>query len=78
MDGDAATGGYRLVAADGGVFCFGAPFAGSAVGLVGRAVVSVDSPGGGYRIVWPTGPSTTSAAPPTWARSTCRRWSAKW
>ncbi len=51
MSVDAVTGGYRLVAADGGVFCFDAPFAGSAVGLVGRAVVSLDSAGGGYRVV---------------------------
>ncbi len=39
------------MAADGGIFCFGAPFAGSAVGLLRRAAVSVASSGAGYRVV---------------------------
>jgi len=47
----AAGTGYRLVAADGGLFSFGAPFAGSAVGLLQRGAVSLDSGGAGYRIV---------------------------
>jgi N-acetylmuramoyl-L-alanine amidase len=51
MAPDTLTGGYRLVAADGGVFCFGAPFAGAATGLLHRAAVSIDAQGGGYRVV---------------------------
>ena len=39
------------MAADGGVFCFGVPFAGSAVGLLRRAAVSIDESASGYRVV---------------------------
>ena len=51
MESGGTGGGYRLVAADGGLFSFGTPFAGSAVGLLQRAAVSLDTSGTGYRIV---------------------------
>ena len=46
-------GGYWLVAADGGVFAFGAPFAGSAAGTLRRAGCGgvVDAGRRGYRVV---------------------------
>ena len=48
---DPVTGGYRLAAADGGVFAFGAPFGGSAVGLRLNAPIvgiATDPGTGGY------------------------------
>ena len=69
---DPATGGYRLVAADGGVFCFDAPFAGSAVGLLRRAAVGIvtrTAPATGWSR--PTAGSTPSAARRSSGRSTC-------
>ncbi len=54
MAADDATGGYGLVAADGGVFSFGAPFYGStgAIGL-NRPIVGMEAApqGTGYRFV---------------------------
>jgi N-acetylmuramoyl-L-alanine amidase len=55
MAGDAQTGGYWLVGADGGIFAFDAPFVGSVGGTtLQRAVVGMASTvdGGGY---WLTG-----------------------
>jgi hypothetical protein len=54
MSVDAATGGYRLVASDGGIFTFGASFLGSTGALpLRRAVVGMESSpsGTGYRLV---------------------------
>ena len=53
MAADPATGGYWLVASDGGVFSFNAPFHGSTGGLVlKQPVVGVQaaSDGSGYRL----------------------------
>jgi N-acetylmuramoyl-L-alanine amidase len=48
----APQGGYWLVARDGGVFSFGAPFEGSAAGTLARGAVGLDlADGGGYRVV---------------------------
>jgi hypothetical protein len=53
MSVDSSTGGYWLVAADGGVFSFGAPFLGSTGSIhLNRPVVGVESEiGTGYRFV---------------------------
>jgi hypothetical protein len=51
---DRATGGYWLVAADGGVFAYNAPFFGSAGGTpLNKPVVGImpTSDGSGYRLV---------------------------
>jgi N-acetylmuramoyl-L-alanine amidase len=48
--------GYWLVAADGGVFAFGAPFDGAATGLLQRAAVGLSAAAGpGYRVVSASG-----------------------
>jgi hypothetical protein len=45
MTADAATGGYWLVASDGGVFSFNAPFAGSMGGTVlNKPIVGISAP----------------------------------
>jgi hypothetical protein len=44
MAADPATGGYWLVASDGGVFSFDAPFEGSAVSAVGLQPLRDDRP----------------------------------
>jgi N-acetylmuramoyl-L-alanine amidase len=53
MAADPATGGYWLVAADGGIFAFDAPFLGSVgASTLGRAVVGMATTGGrGYWLV---------------------------
>ena len=54
MAGDPATGGYWLVASNGGVFSFGAPFFGSTGGMALRAPIVGLAPtpdGGGYWLV---------------------------
>jgi hypothetical protein len=46
MAEDVATGGYWLVASDGGSFSFNAPFLGSAGNLaLARPIVGIESPG---------------------------------
>ncbi len=62
MTTDPATGGYWLVAADGGVFSFDAPFEGSAVSPIGGpqpnpfAAIASSHDGGGYELL-PTDPA---------------------
>ena len=54
MAADNATGGYWLVAADGGIFSYGAPFEGSTGSMVlNKPIVGMEaaSDGSGYRFV---------------------------
>ena len=70
MSADDATGGYWLVASDGGIFAFDAPFLGS------TGALRLTRPSTGWRR-WPTGRATGSS-PPTVGSSTrgCRHASA--
>ena len=76
---DAATGGYRLVAADGGHLLLR-----RAVRRLGRRPGATGPSSRSTRrrpatgSCRPTDRSTPSVAPPTSGRSRCRRWSARW
>jgi hypothetical protein len=52
MAADPVTGGYWLVASDGGIFSFNAPFYGSTGSTeLNRPIVAMVADGGGYRLV---------------------------